>query len=176
MTIKSRKLAVISLLVTGLWSGGALASAGYFERDVAVDEPIVLDVRTGAGSIEITAGSSDTVRIEGNVRVSKRSFLGLFKRSDERTREMVAHIEANPPIELVGGVLRVGHFEDSEYKRDVSISYTIVVPASTEVISHTGSGSQSIDGVLSWTLPPTPETLVVCRPRVLCPKFVQPVN
>jgi DUF4097 and DUF4098 domain-containing protein YvlB len=56
----------------------------------------------------------------------------------------VRRIEAEPPIELAGGSLRVGYLDTDEYRRYVSISYEIVVPADTTVRSRTGSGSQDL--------------------------------
>jgi len=43
--------------------------------------------------------------------------------------------------------VRVGYIKERKFRRNVTISYEIVVPASTEVKSHTGSGSQSVSGV-----------------------------
>ncbi len=55
--------------------------------------------------------------------------------------------ESEPPVILADGRLQVGHVKDKRFGRNVSISYEIVVPANTEVKSHTGSGSQEISGV-----------------------------
>jgi DUF4097 and DUF4098 domain-containing protein YvlB len=43
----------------------------------------------------------------------------------------------------MGSSVRVGHL-DEEDRRNVSISYEILVPAATSVISRTGSGNQSL--------------------------------
>ena len=146
-TSSFRVLALCGLLLSGLWSSAALGASGSFQQTVAVDGPILLDVTTGSGSITISPGTSDRVEITGHIKVSQRSFLGIFKKSDETKQEIVRQIESNPPIELVGGQLNVGHMKNKDHKRNVSISYEITVPANTEIKSHTGSGSQSITGV-----------------------------
>jgi DUF4097 and DUF4098 domain-containing protein YvlB len=140
-------LAVCGLLLGGLWSSAAVGATGSFQQTVAVNGPILLDVSTGSGSITISPGATDQVEITGHIKVNKRSFLGIFKRSTETQLEIVRQIESDPPIELIGGQLNVGHIKDKNHKRNVSISYEIVVPANTEIKSHTGSGSQSITGV-----------------------------
>ena len=50
-------------------------------------------------------------------------------------------------MSLTDGRLEVGHIKNRSSRRNVSISYEIVVPPETEVKSHTGSGSQSISNV-----------------------------
>ena len=142
-----RILALCGLLLSGFWSSAALGATGSFQQTLALDGPILLDVTTGSGSITISRGTADRVEITGHIKVNERSFLGIFKRSSETKQEIVRQIENDPPVELIGGQLKVGHMKDKEYKRNVSISYEILVPANTEVKSHTGSGSQSITGV-----------------------------
>jgi len=146
-TSNFRLLAVCGLLLSGFWSNAALGATGSFQQTLAVDGPILLDVTTGSGSITISSGTSDRVEITGHIKVSERSFLGIFNKSDASKQEIVHKIESDPPVELVNGRLNVGHMKDKDYSRNVSISYEILVPANTEVKSHTGSGSQSISGV-----------------------------
>ena len=147
-TSRFRVLALCGLLLSGFWSSAALGATGSFQQSVPVDGPILLDVSTGSGSVTISPGNADRIEITGHIKVNTRSFLGLFKRSSEEMKEMVRQFESDPPVELIDGRLKVGHIKDKAYKRNVSISYEIVVPASTEVKSHTGSGSQSITGVI----------------------------
>ncbi len=72
---------------------------------------------------------------------------GFFRRSSEEIDDLIDRFETNPPVQLENGRLLVGHIKDRAYKNNVSISYEIVVPGNTEVVSHTGSGSQTISGV-----------------------------
>jgi hypothetical protein len=144
-TSSYRVLALCGILLCGFWSGVALGASGSFERSLSVDEPIILDVSTGSGSIKISSGNSSRVEITGRIEVNSGSFFS--RRSSSERQELVDRLESEPPVSLVDGRLQVGHLTDKAFKRNVSISYEIVVPASTEVISHTGSGSQTISGV-----------------------------
>jgi DUF4097 and DUF4098 domain-containing protein YvlB len=112
---------------------------------LSVDGPIILDVSTGSGSIKISSGSANRVEVTGTIKVGRGSFFS--NRSTSEKQELVDQLVNDPPVSLVDGRLQVGHIKDKAFKRNVSISYEIVVPASTEIISHTGSGSQSISGV-----------------------------
>ncbi len=146
-TPKFRILALCGLVLSGFLSSAALGATGSFQQTVSVEEGILLDVSTGSGSITISSGQSGRVEVTGHIKVSNRSFLGIFKRSSEKIDEMVRAVESDPPVRLVDGTLMVGHIDDKAYEHDVSISYEIVVPADTEVKSHTGSGAQNISSV-----------------------------
>jgi DUF4097 and DUF4098 domain-containing protein YvlB len=111
---------------------------GGFQRSLPVSGPVRLDVRTSSGSIAIWSGASDAVRVTARIRGRER-----FGRNVE---ERVRQIEANPPVELTGGTVRIGHLPDN-LARDVRISYEITTPPDTQVISQTGSGDQTIEDV-----------------------------
>lgn len=149
----SSRMSFKALLVFGILSlaaSGAAAKSptGSFEQSYTADGPVRLDVSTGSGSIDIRSGDTSHIEIIGKIKVRKRSFLGLFKRSSKDMQEIVDHLESSPPVSFENGVLLVGHIKDKAVRRKVSISYEIVVPANSEVKSHTGSGSQSITDVL----------------------------
>ena len=61
--------------------------------------------------------------------------------------EQVKRLEANPPVQQTGNVIRIGHIADKDLQNGVSISYTLTVPANSKLLSKTGSGSQRIEGV-----------------------------
>ena len=142
-TLTIKMLVIVSALIVSLWAGEAHAAKGQFEQTLSVDESILLDVSTGSGSITVSSGASGTVEIIGRIKVGK----GVFRRSQGDAEELVQRFEENPPVELKDGRLLVGHIKDKDFRKNVSISYEIVVPADTEVISDTGSGSQEISGV-----------------------------
>lgn len=142
-----RFLAICGILLSGFWAASASGATGSFQQTLSVDGPLILDVSTGSGSIEIISGDSQRVEVTGHIKVGAGSFLGLFTRNSDERQELVDRLENEPPISLVDGRLEVGHLKGREYERNVSISYEIVVPAGTEVLSHTGSGSMTISGV-----------------------------
>jgi len=135
-------------LLSSFWAANASGATGTFQETLSVDGPLVLDISTGSGSIEIISGDSQRVEVTGHIKVGSGSVLGFFsKRSSDEQQELVDQLENEPPISLVDGRLEIGHLKGSEYERNVSISYEIVVPAGTEVLSHTGSGAMTIAGV-----------------------------
>ena len=132
-----------------LWSLCVITAAsetmdGRFERTVAVgSDTLVLDVRTGSGRIAVTTGEPGRVRVSGRVR----GYADRWTPDSARVvAERVRAIEADPPIELTGDVLRVGHLR-SALRRQVGVSYEVVVPANTRVRAQTGSGDVWIEGV-----------------------------
>lgn len=113
---------------------------GKFERTLKVSGAVDLDVQTGAGSITVRSGGAGEVRVTGTIKA----------RSDwhgDNPEEKVRRLESNPPIEQNGNSVRIGHLEDRELTRNVSISYELVAPVETRLRSRTGSGSQTVEGI-----------------------------
>ena len=116
----------------------AAATEGSFQRELQVSGPVSLDVTTGSGNITVTTGSSGQVHISAHIRVNH------WLDSDAESR--VRQLEQNPPIEQNGNTIRIGHIENSELKRNISISYELVVPVETQVRANTGSGNVRVEG------------------------------
>ncbi len=136
-----------ALLAAGLMVASAAipvraAIEGHFERKLTVSGPVDLEVETGSGSITIRPGSADRVEIRGSIRASSNWYL-----SDGDAESKVRYLESHPPIEQDSNRIRVGHIEDKDLSRNISISYELVVPAATHLRAQSGSGSQSIQGV-----------------------------
>ncbi len=142
-TLSSRSILWGTALLLTLWSADVQAAKGSFQETYPVTGPFLLDVTTGSGKIEVRAGTAGEISVRGKISVGS----GWFSRSKGNAREIVEELEASPPIEIEDGLVRVGHIKEKRLRRNVSISYEIVVPANTRVKSHTGSGSQSITGV-----------------------------
>jgi hypothetical protein len=117
----------------------AASSEGSFQRTLQVTGPVNLDLDTGSGSVNVRTGSSSEIQVTGHIKTT--NWLG--GNADER----VKRIEANPPIQQSGNDIRIGHIDDSELLHNISISYDLVVPPETQLHSHTGSGSQSVEGL-----------------------------
>lgn len=118
----------------------ALAAEGLFQRTLQVTGPVHLDVSTGSGSVQVRTGGSGQVQVTGHIRATDWLF-------GSNAEEKIKRLEANPPIQQSGNDIRIGHIEDSDLRRNVAISYEIVVPPQTQLNSHTGSGNQTIDGI-----------------------------
>lgn len=121
----------------------AAADDDTFEVGLTVPAGTMLDVDTGSGSIEISAGPGRDVTVIGTVQVNRSSF---WRRAADK-EEILAAVLANPPVELEGNRLAVGHIEDRSIRKRVSISYVIVVPADTSIKADTGSGSILVTGL-----------------------------
>ena len=134
-------LAALSAACSVDLEADVVSATGRFERQLAVDGPVDLDVRTGSGSITIRRGDVREVQVIGNVR-AHRGFWNSMS-AEQRVRR----IESNPPVVQTGNKIRIGDFEDRDLPRNVSISYEIVTPAETNVHSRTGSGSHNIDSL-----------------------------
>jgi len=115
------------------------SSEGSFQRTLQVTGPVHLDLDTGSGSVNVRTGSSSEVQVTGHVKVAN-----WFGGDAE---ERIKRIEANPPIQQNGNDIRIGHINDTELLHNISISYDLVVPPETELHCHTGSGSQSVEGI-----------------------------
>lgn len=126
--------AVLSLL-----PAVAYAAEGSFARTLPVTGAVNLQVETGSGNIEVHTGGSNHVQVHGRIRVNN-----WFGGDSE---EKVRRLEANPPIQQSGNDIRIGHIDDPELRHNVSISYEVVVPADTQLRSHTGSGNLTVAGI-----------------------------
>lgn len=113
---------------------------GMFERTLAVDAPVTLDIRTGSGSIQIHRGPANSVRVIGRIRAGSSWY-------DTDVEGRIRRIEGAPPIEQNGGTIRLGHVEDERLFRNISISYQVSAPLDTRVQSHAGSGRQIVDDI-----------------------------
>jgi putative adhesin len=132
------------LAIAAALAGAPLVAAdgeGYFDRSLSVTGPVDLDVQTGSGRIEVHSGSSSAVVIHATIRASEH-FLGLSS-----ARERIHAIESHPPIVQSGNSIRIGHLDDPELRRGISIEYELTVPAETKLRSNTGSGSLVVDGI-----------------------------
>jgi DUF4097 and DUF4098 domain-containing protein YvlB len=106
-----------------------------------VSGAVELEVQTGSGTIDVRTGDSSTVRITGTIRTSSGWFEGAG------AENKVRYLEANPPIEQHGNAIKIGHIEDEDLQRNISISYEIVVPVETRLRSSSGSGEQNVSGL-----------------------------
>ena len=143
--MKSDRLLTLSILTFAVMSMcfavSTRAAEGHFTRTLQVSGAVDLEVQTGSGSIDVRTGDSSTVRITGTIRASRGW-------SDSASAEQkVRYLETNPPIEQHGNLIKIGHLEDEELQRNISISYEIVAPVETRLRSTSGSGDQSVSGL-----------------------------
>lgn len=138
---KALRILVLSVLL--LPAVAAADAHNTFSQELDVPDALHLEVTTGSGSIDIDTKPGGSVSIVGKVKVNR---YGWFRRGGDAD-EIIRQVVENPPIELSGDTLTIGHIEDSSIRRRVSVSYTILVPADTAVKAKTGSGSIEVDDV-----------------------------
>jgi DUF4097 and DUF4098 domain-containing protein YvlB len=132
--------AAAALAFVGLVLQSAAAQReGSFDRTLAVNGAVDLNVETGSGRIEVRTGDTSSVRIHGVIRAQDNFFRG----DEDRIHE----IETNPPISQTGNSIHINMLLSDSLRRHVSISYELVVPRETRLRAHTGSGSESVDGI-----------------------------
>src|SRR6266699_7270719 len=133
-------IAITILVLAGCTTLPASASArGQFDRTLHVTRSVNLQVETGSGSIDVTTGNSNEVKVVGRIYASE-----WFGGDAE---ERVKRLESNPPIQQSGNDIRIGHIDDPELRRNISISYELVVPANTQLRASSVSGSVTVTGI-----------------------------
>ena len=115
---------------------------GSFDRTLKVSGAVDLTVETGSGGITVRTGDGSSVHVIGKIRVNSDWHI-----DDKNAQDKVHRLESNPPIDQNGNTITIGDIHDEDLKRNISISYELVVPADTRLRSSTGSGSQELDGV-----------------------------
>src|SRR5205809_7444388 len=115
------------------------ASHGEFDRNLKVSGSVNLQVETGSGSIDVRTGNSSEVHVVGHIRATE----WFGDNADAR----VKRLESNPPIQQSGNDIRIGHIDDPELKRNISVSYELVVPSNTQLRASSGSGSVTVTGI-----------------------------
>ena len=113
-----------------------------FDRTLTVSGRVDLDIQSGSGGINVRAGQADRVELHARVTASDWNPI----RSGPSAEERVRRVAANPPVEQKGNRILIGRIDDPDL-RNVSISYTLVVPPRTALSAKTGSGSLEIAGL-----------------------------
>jgi DUF4097 and DUF4098 domain-containing protein YvlB len=136
-----RSVLAVAVLLSAVQAFGYDAR-GSFTKTVKVSGAVDVDVTTGSGNVKISIGSVDSVTVHARIHANDGWFSGRLS-----AEERVKGIEQDPPVKQNGSSVTIGHIEDEELRRNVSIDYDISVPENTRVHSQTGSGDQEIAGV-----------------------------
>jgi hypothetical protein len=137
-----QRIAVLLLILFAFAAVSLYAASeeGTFDRSLAVTGPVELEVMTGSGDITVRAGSTSAVHVHGVIKASNGFFSG-----DAEAK--IRRLESNPPILQQGNYIRIGHIEDPELRRGVSISYEIETPAQTQLKASSGSGDLTVGAI-----------------------------
>jgi hypothetical protein len=129
------------MLITGFAQSAGAAAEGHFDRSFPVSSPVKLDVWTGSGDISVHAGEPGKIEIHARLHGTDSN--------DESLESRIQAIDLNPPIlrDNDDHSVRIGHFDNEDIARGISIAYEIVVPADAQLRSETGSGDQTVEGI-----------------------------
>jgi hypothetical protein len=139
MRSRNRLGAVVLILAATVVAGcGSQPSAeGSFDKTLTVSGPIRIELTNGNGDSHVTTGPAGEIRVHGEIQVKAWS--------DKTGQRRVDEIQANPPVVQDGSLVHIGGSGWSS--KDVSIDYTITVPADAEIRATTGSGDLEINGL-----------------------------
>jgi DUF4097 and DUF4098 domain-containing protein YvlB len=116
----------------------AADSEATFDKTFSVNGAAIVSVSTGSGYIHVTAGQDNQVHIIGHVHSNSGwSFTSS-------SPDAVKQIAANPPITQSGNTITVA---TPHTDGNISIDYDVSAPRSTNLSSHSGSGSVQIAGI-----------------------------
>ena len=133
-----KNLWIAALAMASLAALPALGAEATFERTLTVSGRVELSVSTGSGNIHITHGAGNQVHIWGKV---KSNCWGINCASEEKVKE----IAANPPIEQMGSIVRIGARHENLH--NISIDNEIQAPADAYLNAASGSGDVTDDGI-----------------------------
>jgi DUF4097 and DUF4098 domain-containing protein YvlB len=133
-------LIIMALVVAASTVPAFAGEEGHFDRTLAVTGAVDLTVQTGSGAIAVRRGASSKVEIHGTIHADHGHVGG-------NVEARIQEIEMNPPIEQSGNTIRVGHFDDHDRERGISISYELIVPSESKLRAESGSGGQTVEGI-----------------------------
>jgi DUF4097 and DUF4098 domain-containing protein YvlB len=117
--------------------GSQPSAEGSFDKTLTVSGPVRIELTNGSGDSRVSTGPAGEVRIHGEIQA--RSW------SDKSGQRRVDDVQSNPPVSQDGSLVRIG--SSGITGKDVSIDYTIIVPADSEIRATTGSGDLEVIGL-----------------------------
>jgi hypothetical protein len=144
--MKFAKILAFVVMVAAVGTLPVQAQTGGFDRTLQVSGPVNLDVSSGSGNITVRTGAKDSVHVVARIRAQNfwADWIDWFGAS---ATDKIHKLESNPPLEQQGSSIRIGHIEEWWQFHSISIDYDLTVPPQTALVSHTGSGDQSISGL-----------------------------
>ncbi len=118
------------------------AAFGRFDRILAVHGVVEVAVRVVSGHINISA--ADVAQVE--IRAVARARPGRVPAGELERR--IRALQAQPPIEQRGNIIKVGNLAGREVERQLSISYDLLVPFVTRLVCRAWSGSIAVEGTV----------------------------
>lgn len=132
-----RTLPLIALLLLGILPAAASVQ-GAFQRTFTVNGAVDLEILTHSGDIIVRSGPAGSVVINAKIYANRNWPFGEERRAD------VEEVQKNPPVQQNGNSIRI----DYPNVRNISVDYEVTVPADSTLRTHSGSGDQTVEGLL----------------------------
>lgn len=129
----------VGILVPCLAALACAQATGSFHRSFHVHGPVMLNVSTGSGAIQVTGAPGSAVVIDATIRQSD----DWWHAPDPNA---IRQVEQNPPLEQNGNTILVRRVSEP-WSEHISISYVITTPPETTLEAHSGSGHIEIAGL-----------------------------
>jgi Putative adhesin len=113
------------------------SAPGTIDRAFTVNGPVRLEITNSNGDSKVVAGPPGQVRVHADFRVKSWSASSAHKR--------VADLSANPPISQDGNLIQIGGWLPASSR--LTIDYTIIVPADSQIHETTQSGDIETTGI-----------------------------
>ncbi|MCU1311609.1 MAG: hypothetical protein JWO20_2734 [Candidatus Angelobacter sp.] len=147
-SIRISNVALIAIVALALGQMALASDAtGSFSKTLTVSGTPEVSIMTGSGHINVRAGNTNSVIIEGRIKANDNWSSWFGGGGNLSAEERIKRIEANPPIVQSGNTITIGKIDDSDLRQNISISYDVTVPAATKLESRTGSGGVEIDSL-----------------------------
>src|SRR5579872_7414980 len=140
--MRDRKLwaSLLVVLSLAILQTKASAETGTFDRTLTVSAPVEMEITWGAGNVTVHSAGSSSVHIGATIHAHD-SLFGMT------AAEKIRKLQEHPPVVQEGNTVRIGKIDDPDLQKNVSIDYDVTAPEQTRLVSHTGSGDQSIQGL-----------------------------
>jgi len=117
---------------------------GAFEKELEVRMPVRLEVKTGSGDVDVLPGEDGRLRVSAEFDVEASS--------QGQAEELARRIEADPPIEVEGDLVRIGDLSKYSLGRQplgpfAVFDFSISAPRETQAMLNSGSGDHQVRGL-----------------------------
>jgi hypothetical protein len=129
------------VFVTLCASSPAAAQRFTCDRSFDVDSSSLIDVSTVRGKIDVMAGRPGKVVISGAVTIR----VGFDVPAN--APELARAVADRPPVERLGSTFRLRPPADGAEQHAVTVSYQVVVPPDTRVVTRSESGATTVRGI-----------------------------
>jgi hypothetical protein len=135
--MRTPRIVLLVAVLVVLFGTACTHADGNFQRTFTVTGAPDVEINNGTGNVTVRTGDVNSVQVSAEIEA--------FALSPEF---VVERIEKDPPLLQSGNRIHIGRGRSyNDPFREVSIHYTVTVPANTRLISKVGTGDQDISGI-----------------------------